>query len=160
MRSLLILTIACLVGAHGVLADPVRAAFLGFAVVDMSLGANHEAEDARARMIGERLVQTLSESGRYAFVDTAPVEDDIEGHVNVAHCNGCDSAMAARLGADVAITGEVQKTSNLILHMSVYVRDVASGRLVAGGSADMRGNTDESWRRGVDFIVKRRLLGE
>jgi hypothetical protein len=51
----------------------------------------------------------------------------------------------------------VQKVSNLILNMNIYVRDVADGRVLASMSADMRGNTDESWSRTVDWLVRNRL---
>ncbi|MGF1658095.1 MAG: DUF3280 domain-containing protein [Rubrimonas sp.] len=141
-------------------AEPVRAAFFGVKVVDTSLGANHDAEDARARQLEAQLVETLAASGRYVFVDVAPVAAEAARYDNLAHCNGCDADFAAALGAEIAITGEVQMTSNLILHISIFLRDAATGALVDGGSADIRGNTDESWRRGLDFILKRRILAD
>jgi hypothetical protein len=52
----------------------------------------------------------------------------------------------------------VQKVSNLILNMTVSIRDASSGRIVAAMSADMRGNTDESWSRTLDWLVRNRLL--
>jgi hypothetical protein len=158
MKRLSVMAIAVLLFAHPVHAQPTRAAFFGVTVIDMSPGGDHGAEDRRASMIAERLAALLEESGRYAFVDVEPVRRETERYANLAHCNGCDAAFARRLGADVAITGEVQKTSELILHMTIYLRDAETGALIGGGSADMRGNTDESWRRGVDFIVKRRIL--
>ena len=66
--------------------------------------------------------------------------------------------MAKRLGAELAITGTVQKVSNLILNMNIYVRDVSSGATVTAMSADMRGNTDESWSRALDYLIRNRLL--
>jgi uncharacterized protein YeeX (DUF496 family) len=66
--------------------------------------------------------------------------------------------MAKRLGAELAITGTVQKVSNLILNMNIYVRDVWSGATVTAMSADMRGNTDESWSRALDYLIRNRLL--
>ena len=65
--------------------------------------------------------------------------------------------MAQRIGAELAITGTVQK-SNLILNMNIYVRDASSGATIAAMSADMRGNTDESWSRTLDWLVRNRLL--
>jgi len=157
MRMLLIATAAAL-AATAAMAGPQAAAFFGFHVIDTSLGASQSAEAARARMLEGQLVKTLADAGRFAFVDIAPVAVEAARYDNLAHCNGCDADFAKRLGAAVAITGEVQKTSNLILHISVYVRDAATGALVGGGSADIRGNTDESWRRGLDFILRNRIL--
>jgi len=73
-------------------------------------------------------------------------------------CGGCDVQYAQKLGADLAITGVVQKVSNLILNINIYLRDVHTGRLVTAVSADMRGNTDESWSRATNYLVRNRLL--
>jgi uncharacterized protein YeeX (DUF496 family) len=51
-----------------------------------------------------------------------------------------------------------QKVSNLILNMNIYVRDASTGATIVGMSADMRGNTDESWSRTLDWLVRNRLL--
>ena len=42
--------------------------------------------------------------------------------------------------------------------MSIHVRDVGTGRLVNQASADFRGNTDESWSRALDWLIRNRLL--
>jgi hypothetical protein len=38
------------------------------------------------------------------------------------------------------------------------VREVTSGRLTRVLQADIRGNTDESWLRGIRWLVANRLL--
>ena len=65
---------------------------------------------------------------------------------------------AQKLGADLAITGLVQKVSALILNINVFVRDTHSGRLIASMSVDLRGNTDESWSRAMNYLLRNRLL--
>jgi hypothetical protein len=52
----------------------------------------------------------------------------------------------------------VQKVSNLILNVNIYLRSAHTGHLVTSASADMRGNTDESWSRTVSYLVRNRLL--
>jgi hypothetical protein len=52
----------------------------------------------------------------------------------------------------------VQKVSNLILNMNIYVRDVHTGNLDAVISVDLRGNTDESWFRAASYLLRNRLL--
>ena len=42
--------------------------------------------------------------------------------------------------------------------LNLYLRDVHTGQLVTAVSADMRGNTDESWSRATDYLVRNRLL--
>ena len=52
----------------------------------------------------------------------------------------------------------VQKVSNLILNLNIEVRDAATDQPVYASSVDIRGNTDESWLRAVDWLVRNRLL--
>jgi hypothetical protein len=110
-------------------------------------------------MLTNRLRDALAESGRYEVVDIGPVRDAALAS-NLQNCGGCERRLASELGAELAVTGVVQKVSNLILNINIYVRDVASGKLVEGYSADIRSNTDESWLRGLNWILKNRLLVE
>jgi len=42
--------------------------------------------------------------------------------------------------------------------VNLYLRDVHTGELVTMVSADMRGNTDESWTRATGYLIRNRLL--
>jgi hypothetical protein len=144
-------------------AEPARTAVFDLELVDTSLegemnGAS-EVESRRLAMLSDRLRGALAASGRYELVDIAPVRE-AAGQQNLQSCGGCDRRMAAELGADLAVTGVVQKVSNLILNINLYVRDVESGELIEGYSADIRSNTDESWTRGLDWLLEHRLLAE
>jgi hypothetical protein len=86
------------------------------------------------------------------------VADELASVMNPSQCNGCDAKLARALGADLAVTAEVQKVSNLILTINVYVREAGSGTLLRMGNADIRSNTDESWRRGVDYVLRNRIF--
>jgi hypothetical protein len=77
---------------------------------------------------------------------------------NLQACGGCDVKLAQQLDADLEITGVVQKISNLILNIRLYLREVRTGRLLAAVNADMRGDTDESWSRTTRYLVHERLL--
>lgn len=70
---------------------------------------------------------------------------------------GCAEDYARRLGADVAITGEIQKVSNLILNINVYVKDLRSDAPEKAYSVDIRGNNDLSFQHGVKYLVKNNL---
>ena len=160
MRRFLIIAIILAGFSTQSMAEPVRAAYFGILLIDTSLNPDHVAEDKRIEMIEARLLEALTEGDRYQIVDTAPVAKKADLYANLAQCNGCDARLAKELGADVAITGEVQKVSNLILAMTVYIRDAETGALVGGGSADIRGNTDKSWMRGINWLIKNRILGQ
>ena len=58
------------------------------------------------------------------------------------------------------MTGTVQKVSNLILNINVYIREARRPNRVTAYSVDIRGNTDESWSRGLSYLVRNRLLRE
>ncbi len=134
-----------------------RLALFPFELINSSLEPTRPNEAARlANLVGparERL-----EAAGYRVVDTAPVERQLAGIGSLHGCNGCDLDLARELGADLAAVGWVQKVSNLILNLNLQIREVATGQLVAGGSVDIRSNTDESWRRGLLYLLDRRIL--
>jgi Protein of unknown function (DUF2380) len=89
-------------------------------------------------------------------VDITPVQKAAEAQ-NLQACGGCDRRLAKDIGAALALTGTVQKVSNLILNINMVVRDVATGKVVAAGSADIRSNSDASWFKGVDWLLRNRI---
>lgn len=139
---------------------PRSVAFFGMTLLNTSPAETTAEEMQRLGALEQQLREGMEESGRYVFIDTAPVASEAARHANMADCSGCDARLAAKLGADLAVTGVVQKTSNLILSVAVYIRDARTGQLVGGGSADMRGNTDESWERSIGYILRNRILKE
>ncbi len=62
------------------------------------------------------------------------------------------------MGADLAAYGWVQNVSNLILNINLVIEDAATGKRLNAASVDIRGNTDESWDRGLRYLVRERVL--
>lgn len=139
---------------------PRTAAFFGVTFLNASPAPTTPEEVQRVERLEAQLIERMETSGRYVFADTAPVADKVARHADMADCSGCDARLAAEVGADLAVTGIVQKTSNLILSLTIFIRDAETGNLVGGGSADMRGNTDETWARAGDYILRNRILKE
>jgi hypothetical protein len=142
-------------------ADPPKLAVFDFELVDTSLqgevnGPRTDEHD-RLMRVGEQVRKDLAESGKFQLIDISPVNAAAHSS-NLQACGGCDVQYAQKLGADLVITGVVQKVSNLILNINIYLRDVHTGRLVTSMSVDMRGNTDESWSRATNYLVRNRLL--
>ncbi len=139
---------------------PVVAVF-DFELIDTSLDGemNGPRADQHKRIleISDQLRRRLKASDKVHVVDIAPVAAKAQA-VHLQECGGCDADLAKRVGATLSITGTVQKVSNLILNMSIYVRDATSGRMLTAMNADMRGNTDESWARTLDWLVRNRLM--
>jgi hypothetical protein len=142
-------------------ADPPKAAVFDFELLDTSLQGEMDGprRDEQQRLIraSEQIRKGLAESGKYTILDIAPVNAAAHA-ANLQACGGCDVDLAQKLGADLAITGVVQKVSNLILNLNIYLRDARTGRLVTSVSADFRGNTDESWQRTASYLLRNRLL--
>ncbi|MBK5933310.1 uncharacterized protein DUF2380 [Rhodovulum imhoffii] len=140
-----------------------KVAFFGMHMLDTSLqtaelGQNPE-EVARVQMLHD-MVEARFRSEGYLLVDLSPVAEELNRVKNPAKCYGCDTRMAARLGADYALVGEVQKVSNLILTLNLQMRETRTGTMVRGAVVDIRGNTDESWRRGMRYILDNRIFKE
>jgi hypothetical protein len=86
--------------------------------VEGSINGVRSDETARTAMAADLVAEDLTARG-FTLVPTDPVAADLAKVSNPAHCNGCDLAMAKTLGADYALTGEVQKVSNLILNINL-----------------------------------------
>jgi Protein of unknown function (DUF2380) len=161
MRTPFILLALMLVIAAPAYADPPKVAVFDFELIDTSLqgevyGPRADERDRLTRA-GDQLRKGLAESGKFQILDIAPVNAAAH-RSNLQACGGCDVRFGEQLGADLVITGVVQKVSNLILNINLYLRDVHSGQLVAAASTDMRGNTDESWSRAMSYLMRNRLL--
>lgn len=146
--------------APATLAAP-RVAVFDFELIDTSLDGQtygvRADEKERLKKISDQARQALANSGRFDIVDIGPVEAAAH-EANLQACGACDAALARKVGADLSITGTVQKVSNLILNMNIYVRDAVSQKLIAARSADFRGNTDESWSRALNYLTRNYLL--
>src|SRR4051794_22344466 len=149
--------------AQSAAAQPRKAAVFDLELVDTSqeAAAGERADQtARTALASAELRRLLAESGQLQVMDLAPFAAKIQVKSPLSKCNGCAEDLAREAGADIAVTGIVQKTSNLILSFAIEIKDVKSGMPIRGGQADIRGNTDETWLRGVRWIVKNRLLAE
>jgi len=143
-------------------AEIPRLAVFDFELLDTSLegeiSGENAAEQERLVMISDLLRRLIADSERYEIVDIGPATEKIAKAGYLHGCNGCDGAIARELGADQALTGVVQKVSNLILNINLYLRDAESGEMLKVMSADIRGNTDESWSHGVSWLLRNRFL--
>jgi Protein of unknown function (DUF2380) len=160
-RLAVLAALASLLAPAAAAAQDFRAAVFDLDFVDTSLegaaGRIREDEARRLALISDRLREMLAERGM-AVVDLAPARGRIDKAAPLSRCNGCDLDLARELGAELAVTGTVHKVSNLILNINVTIRDAGTGGAVRAGSVDIRGNTDESWSRGISYLVRNRLF--
>jgi hypothetical protein len=118
------------------------------------------AERARLTSIGSLFKAKLEASGRYRFVSISPdASAKMAAGPRIGACGGCEFDYGKRLGAEYAAWVVIQKVSDLILNINVYIGNVATRKLAFVHSVDIRGDTDESWTRGMTYLVKNYLLG-
>lgn len=136
---------------------PQRAALFPVEFVDTSPEAPTRAELARVKALGAQLRDLLETSGRYSFVDIGPIAAEASSR-DLWNCHGCETVLAKKVDAQVSVIAWVQKVSELILNINAVIRDTSTGKPLAAGSVDIRGNTDETWSRGLRYLVQNRLL--
>ncbi len=146
-----------------VAAAPAMAASQTVAVFDFDLQNTSPApstpeEIARLHRLDAQLGQELAEPGRYAVIDMTPVRGELANVTSIRGCNGCELDMARKAGAQLAAYGWVQKVSNLILNINLVIEDANTGKKLRADSVDIRGNTDESWQRGLRYLINERLF--
>jgi hypothetical protein len=121
----------------------LRVAIFDFELVDTSLeGATNGPradETARLARLGDQLRALVTGSGKLEVIDVAPVRAEAR-KASLQACGGCDADFAKQLGADLSITGTVQKVSNLILNINLYVRVAETRAHLVVMSVDIRGN--------------------
>jgi len=133
-------------------------AVFDFALNNTSLAASTPEELARLQRLSKQLKDGLS--SRFTLVDMAPIQGRLARVDSIRGCNGCELDLAREVGAQQVAYGWVQKVSNLILNVNVVVEDAGSGKTLHAESVDIRGNTDESWSRGLRYLLNERMFRE
>ena len=141
-------------------ATPCIAVF-DFELVDGSLDGEingvKAGEENRLRLLTSQLRDWVGGHVGQVVCDMEPVR--AEAHAaNLSAC-GCIPRLAQAVGGDLAIVSSVHKISNLILNIRVDVFDARSNRLLAQFNADIRSNSDNSWKRGLQWLIDHRLSG-
>ncbi|RTZ42421.1 DUF2380 domain-containing protein [Candidimonas sp. SYP-B2681] len=133
-------------------------AIMDFELIDNTGESAKDAEQKRRlAMISQQLREAIAENQLYTVVDNAPAASliaELQKRFELHSCNGCDVDIGHALNTPRVLTGWVQKVSNLILNINIQVRDVQTGNIVLNKSVDIRGNTDQTWSRGIRYMVR------
>ena len=140
--------------------EKLKVAFFGFEMISTSGAPASDAERLRLARLGAVFEEMLKDSGRF---EITPIPEALAARIarqiQFSTCNACEVELAREIGADLAAFGTVQKVSNLILNENLYMR-LSDGSPFFAQSVDIRGNTDESWERGLRYMLKNHLLNE
>lgn len=114
----------------------------------------------RLQLAADELRSLMQKGGKYDVVDLSSKAKEIETASPFYKCDGCEAPIAKDAGADIAVTGYVDKLSNASLNLQIVVRDSQTGELKKTMSAAINGNTDDLWLRGVRYLWKNRFNAE
>ena len=116
------------------------------------------AEDQRRLiMVADELKSLMQKDGRFEVLDLKPIAAEIEKASPFNQCNGCEVPIADKAGADLVVTGFVDKVSDALLSLQLFVRDVKKGELKQSMSVAVIGNTDELWLHGLHWLWRNKL---
>jgi hypothetical protein len=143
-------------------AEPPKIAVFDFSFDNTSMEPTRPDELKRLQMVDNELREGLAKSGKYQVIstDTPDVRKQLSQIPSVRQCNGCEIPIAKKLGATLVAYGWIQKVSNLILNLNIVIEDVDTGKQIKNGSVDIRGNTDESWTRGLKYLLDEHVFND
>lgn len=160
-----LLCAAALLAALPVRADtaaPIKLALFDFALEDVSAGASSTGETARdAEQLAratDQVRQLLAQSGRYRLVDVAMADAAAVKTHTLRDCDGCDAAIAQKLGAEQSFLGVVRRISRTEYVVRFQIRDARTGAVLSEADSGLRMGADDSWGRGAVRLIKDRLL--
>lgn len=159
MRCLIWATAISAVMALPAFAAPEKAAVFDFQMANLAQLPPTAADNARLPKLTDELRKLLADSGKYDIVSTDPVKAKAHSE-DLRSCGGCADDYTRKLGARLAITGQIQKVSNLILNITVYIKDLEAKTPEQAYGVSIRGDTDESFDRGIKYIVANKILAK
>ena len=143
-------------------AKPIKLAVFDFEMEDFSAGGpiagQNEAETERLRRVTQQARELLTRSGLFELVPVDQTASEMGRSHWLRHCNGCEADMAAAAGADYSFLGVFHKVSIMEQSLEFRFRATASGQIVQVAQTDLRNETDESWRRAIEFLIRYRVV--
>lgn len=137
---------------------PVALAVFDFELEDTtaaSVGASATSDASYLAEVTASVRESLGQSGRYRIVD---IGGEAAKARALRDCNGCEAAIAQKLGADQSLIGVVRRVSRTEYTLGFQVRDARTGAVLARGDSGLRLGADYSWKRGAVRLVSDRLI--
>ncbi|MCH9807887.1 MAG: DUF3280 domain-containing protein [Alphaproteobacteria bacterium] len=119
-----------------------------------------KAEQERLEMARQKLIDMVVSRGAYEVVDLSKYKSEMKRAAPFEYCDGCEVEFGKKAGADVTILGVVQKASEMMINVAVFVRDTNSGKLTKSMAVSVLQNDDAGWSRAVRHLVNNRLAPE
>lgn len=138
---------------------PIKLAAFDFELEDFSAAASSagetEADAAKLAQVTKEVRDLLAQSGRYSLVDVGASDATSR---RLRDCQGCDAAIALKLGAEQSFVGVVRRISRTEYIVRFQIRDAQTGAVLSDENSGLRMGADYSWSRGAAQLIKTRLL--
>ncbi|MBE7203524.1 MAG: DUF3280 domain-containing protein, partial [Parafilimonas terrae] len=93
-----------------------------------SYGARARPADTRKLgLVTDELRKALHDQAGLEILDTAPKADVVAKEGPLYKCNGCATDIGKSLGADLVVTGYVEKGSGQIFNLNVSIAEAETG---------------------------------
>ena len=137
---------------------PIALAVFDFELEDTtaaSAGASAASDASYLAEVTASVREALRQSGRYRIVEVGGEAAKVRA---LHDCDGCEAAIAQRIGADQSLIGVVRRVSRTEYTLGFQVRDAKTGAVLARGDSGLRMGADYSWKRGAVRLVSERLV--
>jgi hypothetical protein len=140
---------------------PVKLAVFEFELEDVTPAAAFTKEGTSSASSIEKVSSAaraeLAKSGRYTIVDTSKADAKAVIDKSLRDCDGCEAAIAQKLGADESMIGVVRRATQTDYYIVVQIRDAHSGKVLDQQGANFAGG-EEGWPTGVRMLIKHQVL--
>lgn len=136
--------------------SPVRIAVFAFELVDATpsqeLLGKSTSETGPLAKVSQAAREQLEQSGRYRVIDASQATDK-----RLVDCDGCEAALALKLGADQSLLGVVKRVTQTDYYVLIQIRDAHTGKLLDQQDANFAGS-EEGWASGVRMLIRHQIL--
>jgi hypothetical protein len=140
---------------------PIAIAVFDFELDDLTPASSylHQSTSSSAALnkVTESARRALTRSGRYRVVSASSASSSPAQPIRLRDCDGCEAAMALKLGAEQSMIGIVRRATQTDYYIAVEIRDAHTGKLVNEQSANFAGS-EEGWASGVRILLDHQLL--
>jgi hypothetical protein len=141
---------------------PIKVAVFEFELDDRSAGGGVIALDAvdteNLKLSAEEVRRLLAASGRYSIVDAGSAAGDVAAAGGIQRCNGCEAALAGKMGADQSMAGIITRVNRVEFTLQISVRDSRTGAVVSNLFTGLRMGANYAWPRGARSLINDRIL--
>ena len=99
----------------------------------------------------------LAQSGGYTVIDASGTDVSTVPNKALRDCEGCEAALALKLGAEQALIGVVKRATQTDYYVWIQIRDARSGKILDQEAANFAGS-EEGWPSGVQMLIRHQVI--